>query len=914
MADRPSTSARFIETHEYYVVVHNAEDLESIYSELETENQTPKGLELTRAIECVERRPLSRGTLYRLTQWEANQLKTDPRVKSVEIHAGLLGAKPGLFVDEELTNSTQQTSTAWDKSGSTGVTMKNWGLLRCWEGSQRAGWGGTGYQGDGTGATPAITGTIRLTQIGRNVDCVIVDENGLVWNHPEYAVNADGTGGSRSVQYNWNQHDPAVKGIAASNYVYGTGGHSTHVSGTVAGNTQGWARGANIYNIYYDAGNTGGSYYFGYVFDYVRQFHANKSVNAATGRKNPTICNNSWGMSIFPGEWSFNDITAVTYQGTRHVPAGGITTFNGFSGVCTASTRLATLVNFENNGNRITTTGTADQGEGSIVSNPSSWTKDSNYHASIAGVSQPAASYTIVINTDTVDAGVRIQSDVSAGGSSGTTTLTTSITVTRQSDSTVVNTFTVGPRSDSTANTTNVIDETITLASKGNYSVVFATTIDNSEVTSPVYAFDMDILIDNDPAITDTATVTTLSNSLLGSASLTSSTTPTVGNNDDGYWTLSLPFNVKFFGTNYNQINVGTNHFVTFGGGSSNYSNLGPSNPGFPKIMWCSDDNSVQRIYYGTEGSAPNRTYRVRVEGNANSTGTLGSPGMVNEWVFYEATPEQIDLQLGANNRKTVSGSTFTTAQLNAWGFISGQRIPARVSIMDEDIEDMIDEGIITVGAAGNGRWKHDVPGGADWNNTFEMANRYPASVANPYYYMRGTSPTANDAAGDGSSTGTYDIPNICVGAVDTVELDKKVLFSDCGPGVDIWAPGTYIISSYTGGVSDPRGNGLVGKISGTSMASPQVCGVLACALETYPEMNQERAKSYITAIAKADQLTATSGGPTDGRDIQGAPNLFLFYKPERPYDGNVYPKINYKLRPTSGAVWPRPRIKRTLN
>jgi len=97
-------------------------------------------------------------------------------------------------------------------------------------------------------------------------------------------------------------------------------------------------------------------------------------------------------------------------------------------------------------------------------------------------------------------------------------------------------------------------------------------------------------------------------------------------------------------------------------------------------------------------------------------------------------------------------------------------------------------------------------------------------------------------------------------------------------------------------------------------MASPQVCGVLACALEIYPEMNQERAKSYITAIAKADQLTATSGGPTDGRDIQGAPNLFLFYKPERPYDGNVYPKINYKLRPTSGAVWPRPRIKRTLN
>jgi len=911
MADRPSTSAPYIQLKEFYVVVYNFDDLQSIYSDLETQDQTPPGLELTRAIECVERRPMSRGTLYLMTQWEANQLKTDPRIKSVEISPRTLGSTPELFVEEVSTNTTEQTSTAWDKSFTTSSNHKNWALLRCWEGSNRNGWGGSGYSGDGEQASAAVTGTIRLTQTGRNVDAVIVDENGLPWTHPEYALNADGTGGTRTVQYNWFQHDPEVRGIAASNYTYSLGSHSTHVAGTVAGNTQGWARNANIYNIYFGAG--GGD--TGYVMDYIRQFHANKPVNAATGRKNPTICNNSWGWSIFPGAWSFNDITAVTFRGVRNVPAGGITTFNGFSGVCTSSTRLATLVNFENNGNRITTTGTADQGEGSIVSNPSSWTRDSNYHASIAGVTQPSASYSIVINTDTVNAGVRIQSDVSAGGSSGTTTLTTSITVTRQSDSTVVNTFTVGPASDSTANTTNIIDEEITLASKGNYTVTYATTISNAGVTSPVYAFDMDILIDNDPSITDAATVTTLATSLLGSASLTSSTTPTVGNNDDGYWTLNLPFNVKFFGINYNQIFVGTNHYVTFGGGSTNFSNLGEANPGFPKIMWCSFDNSVQRIFHGTEGTAPNRTFRIRVEGNAGDTGTLGSPGMVNEWVFYEATPEQIDLQLGVNNRKTVSGNTFTTAQLNAWGFISNQRIPYRVSVLDEDLEDMIDEGVITVGAAGNGRWRHDVPGGQDWNNTFEMANRYPDSVANPYPYMRGTSPTANDSAGDGSSTGTYDIPNICVGAVDAISVDKKVVFSDCGEGVDIFAPGTFIVSAYTAGVTDPRsGSFFVNKVSGTSMASPQVCGVLACALETYPEMNQERAKAYITGIAKADQLTATSGGPTDIRDLQGAPNLYLFYRPERPYDGNVYPKINYKLRPASGAVWPRPRIKRTLN
>ena len=142
-----------------------------------------------------------------------------------------------------------------------------------------------------------------------------------------------------------------------------------------------------------------------------------------------------------------------------------------------------------------------------------------------------------------------------------------------------------------------------------------------------------------------------------------------------------------------------------------------------------------------------------------------------------------------------------------------------RVAALDADIEDAIDEGIIFVGAAGNGRWKHDVPGGTDWNNTFEMGTRYPGSVSSPYYYMRGTSPTAND----NTSSGTYDIPNICVGAVDSIQIDQKVLFSDCGPGVDIWAPGTAIISAlpgYASSTPDPRsGSHYIGKYNGNTIS-----------------------------------------------------------------------------------------------
>jgi hypothetical protein len=79
-------------------------------------------------------------------------------------------------------------------------------------------------------------------------------------------------------------------------------------------------------------------------------------------------------------------------------------------------------------------------------------------------------------------------------------------------------------------------------------------------------------------------------------------------------------------------------------------------------------DNSAQRIYYGTEGTAPNRTFRVRLEGhNSASGGILGSPTMLYEAVFYENAPAQIDVQTGVNARWALGGSSynFTTAAIN---------------------------------------------------------------------------------------------------------------------------------------------------------------------------------------------------------------------------------------------------------
>lgn len=886
--------SQYIQAKTYIVTVKDFKDLEDLYTELETDGISPPTADLKRSVRCIARIPNSRNTMYRLTDWEAAELRNDSRIKSVSIVPYELGIKAG-------TTFITQTSDNWDKSTGNASTMKNWGLLRCVEGSQRSNWGGSGYQSNGSG-TAAQTGTITLSQTGRNVDVVIIDSNGIVFDHPEYAVNEDGTGGSRAIQYNWFQHQEAVGGTGGNTYVYpvSPGSHSTHVAGTVAGNTQGWARSANIYNIYYYAGDVGNTN-FPFVMDYVREFHRAKSVNPETGRKNPTICNNSWGMSLFPGEWSFSDITAVTYRGVRYTPSGG-SSFTGFSGVCTSNVRLSELQGLENAGNRITTTGAYTPPGGFIDTIPLGWTQEGQ-QAYLINFSQPADTYGVTVQGP---ADINVLHNVAIDAISGTYSLNGSIIV-RDSGDNVVQTIIDGPYSTTDGGTLETnISQTVNLSNNEIYTIEFNTDINVSGGVDPLFAVALSLTV-NTESTPASASVSSITNSLLGAAALTASTVPTSGGNDDGFWTLNLPFNIQFLGTNYNQIFVGTNFYLTFSSGSRLYSGLDADTPNFPKIMMCAADRSMQRIYYGTEGSAPFRTFRVRMEGHtAFGGGILGSPTMVAEYVFYENIPNQIDLQVGTNGAKQ-SASGFSSAQLNAWGFISGQRIPVRVDALDSDLEDAFDEGIVMIGAAGNGRWKHDVPGGPDWDNTFEMANRYPASVSQPYYYMRGSSPTANDNTVDG----IYDLPNICVGAVDSIQIDQKVIFSDCGPGVDIWAPGTYIMSSYTGGVTDPRsGSYRIGKISGTSMASPQVCGVLACALEIYPNMTQEEAKAYIMTYAKENQLTTSNGGPADGQDLQGAPNLFLFYHKEREESGNIFPRRTIRQRPTSGAVYPRQKIR----
>ena len=74
-------------------------------------------------------------------------------------------------------------------------TDKNWGLFRVTEGAPLPNWGTNG-------SFTQTTQTVKTTSSGKNVDVVIVDSH-IITDHPEYAVNTDGTGGSRVDQFNW---------------------------------------------------------------------------------------------------------------------------------------------------------------------------------------------------------------------------------------------------------------------------------------------------------------------------------------------------------------------------------------------------------------------------------------------------------------------------------------------------------------------------------------------------------------------------------------------------------------------------------------------------------------------------------------------------------------------------------------
>lgn len=216
--------------------------------------------------------------------------------------------------------------------------------------------------------------------------------------------------------------------------------------------------------------------------------------------------------------------------------------------------------------------------------------------------------------------------------------------------------------------------------------------------------------------------------------------------------------------------------------------------------------------------------------------------------------------------------------------------IPYHSATYDVALAEVIDAGVIAVRAAGNNGHKIDKPnnqgGTGDYDNYF-----ITAPTLDRWYYHRGASPTDPRA--------------IVVGNIDSVvhvngkDQRSAPYKSSAGPRVDVWAAGTNILAATSnidalgpyggsGGVSYNHGNPAFKQIniSGTSMAAPQVTGIIALHLQHRPltdiksSTNCETVKSWLIDNSLTDQIYSPSSSTTDYtnlRSLLGGPNRIAY-------------------------------------
>lgn len=252
-----------------------------------------------RAVEVLNERPFNDYCAhFNLTDEEADLIRQDSRFLAVELQADLRGGVEKSF-------EAVRPFYLYDKSTTTTNTMKNWGLLRS-----------TNYVNPMSAST-AVSTTLPYTLDGTGVDVIVID-TGIEADHPEFAVNADGTGGSRVVDFDWSSL--GVPGVATGpsigGYLRDSAGHGSNCASIAAGNTCGWAPGAAIYAMRIFSGyDTKTNAYLGAInsdlaFDLVRAFHLAKK---AAGNNRPTICTNSWGYTA-----TYIGVTTTYFRGALY--------------------------------------------------------------------------------------------------------------------------------------------------------------------------------------------------------------------------------------------------------------------------------------------------------------------------------------------------------------------------------------------------------------------------------------------------------------------------------------------------------------------------------------------------------------------------------------------------------------------
>ena len=195
------------------------------------------------------------------------------------------------------------------------------------------------------------------------------------------------------------------------------------------------------------------------------------------------------------------------------------------------------------------------------------------------------------------------------------------------------------------------------------------------------------------------------------------------------------------------------------------------------------------------------------------------------------------------------------------------------------DMNDAIDEGVVVIAAAGNND-KYGIkansltPEYVDWNNkiTFNL----PSGGTYGFNHHRGSSPSNADGC-------------ITVGSISNESDFRKSDFSNFGPVIDVWAPGHWIQSAWPDpsgiyAASGRNGDGMVDNkyggtnwrypISGTSMASPQVCGIAALLATGKERFTNSDVKGFIQHNSYENEMTFDiNGGLFDDWTASGGGN-----------------------------------------
>lgn len=255
-----------------------------------------------------------------------------------------------------------------------------------------------------------------------------------------------------------------------------------------------------------------------------------------------------------------------------------------------------------------------------------------------------------------------------------------------------------------------------------------------------------------------------------------------------------------------------------------------PSDPTQQQLLGSAECDSHATHVAGTVGS---KTYGVAKKVQLVGVRVLNCAGYGNDsdviagmdWVAENATlPAVANMSLG--------------------DFVPGKLVGTSTEI-DNALKAMIASGIVTIVAAGNGWGSGGAPGYDACNHP--LANVKEAIVV---------------GAAERNSSSAY-------------TFDRQTAWTSYGPCVDVYAPGSSIISSTS--VSDVSS----GSNSGTSMAAPHVAGVAALVLGQNPHLTPAEVHDIIVAQATPNVIQKNANNVTAAADP--TPLLMLFSRPAVP-------------------------------